>query len=178
MLSYLKRYIFGLLVPVAATEADDDGQRAAKGLDEDESSQAAILEAKRKEREESKAKAREVLAEKGKKEGRYNKVESLPVEEKALSDAGLAPSEPEKINSEPPAEPPPTIPQHIQELIMMLDEAGIAVDKFVTWATSPRPKEGKGRLLPEGTKIESFSPDFVKAVTVTSKWSKIIAQLK
>ena len=193
MLSYLKRYLFGLLVPVAATEADDDGQRAARGHDDDEVAQSAILEAKRAERE--------AIASEGKKSGRYTKV--AKVEEQKLADAGLAPvtdatqivgrgyrttdnvvvrAEPEKAKpadeAAAHATPPPELPAHINELIFMLTEAAIPVEKFVHWATHPRPAVGKGRLLPEGTKLENFPPDLVKAVTAPQAWSKVISQIK
>ena len=181
MLAYLKRYIFGLLVPVAATEADDDGQGAAKGLDDDETSQAALLDAKRKEREAKIEQAKD----KAKKEGRFHKVSPAmeektavaePVKEEAkLAAAGLAPVEPAKVEPRPEVQ---NYPKHVNDLIMMLGEDDIPIEKFMTWATSPRVKEGKGRLLPEGTKIENLAADWVLAITAPSKWLKIIAQLK
>ncbi len=175
MLSYLKRYLFGLLVPIAATEADDDGQRAARGQDDDETAQAAILDAKRKERE--------AAALEGKKSGRWTKVEKI--KEEKLADAGLAnvvdaKAQPENlpIEASSTSTPPPSIPAHITDLMFMLGEAEIPVEKFVNWATNPRPSINKGRLLPEGTKLEQFTADFVKAVTAPSAWSKMIAQIK
>ena len=191
MLAYLKRYIFGLLVPVAATEADDDGQRAAKGQDDDEEAQAALLDAKRKEREERLAKM--------KAEGRYTKVAPLadctaknnldPIakevidgtktleEAKALVAAGLAPAEPPK-QIEDIATVPPVVPKHLQDMMLALDEEGIPVDKFVKWATSPRDYEKKGRLLPEGTKFENFTEDLIKAILQPNKWAAIRKHLK
>lgn len=176
MLSYLKRYLFGLLVPIAATEADDDGQRAARGQDDDEAAQAAILDAKRKERE--------AIAAEGKKSGRYTKVEK--VEDKKLADAGLAPAaelpkqEAEKpVAQEVKSTPAPTeLPKHLNDLMFMLSEAEIPVEKFVHWATNPRTSVGKGRLLPEGTKLEQFTADFVRAVTASNTWAKTIDQIK
>jgi len=178
MLSYLKRYLFGLLVPVAATEADDDGQRAASGHDADEEAeQAALLAQKRAERE--------AVAAEGKKSGRYTKV--AKIEEQKPADAGVATAveaklEPEKARPADEAAahttPPPELPAHINDLMFMLTEAAIPVEKFVHWATHPRPAVGKGRLLPEGTKLENFPPDLVKAVTAPQAWSKVISQIK
>ena len=186
MLAYLKRYIFGLLVPVAATEADDDGQRACKGQDDDEEAQAALLEAKRKEREE--------WAAKKKAAGQYEKVAPLadftasiqldPIamevingtktiaEAKALVAAGLAPV------AESVATVPPTMPKHLQDMMFALEEEGIPVEKFVKWATSPRDYEKKGRLLPEGTKFENFTEDLIKAILAPNKWAAIRKHLK
>lgn len=177
MLAYLKRYIFGLLVPVAATEADDDGQRACKGQDDDEAAQAALLEAKRKEREE--------WAAKKKASGQYTKVEPI-AEEKQLAESGLAPATvivdgPTMAVIEPdpnPVERPPTVPKHLQDMMFALEEEGIPVNKFVKWATSPRDYEKKGRLLPEGTKFENFTEDLIKAILAPNKWNSILKHLK
>ena len=196
MLAYLKRYIFGLLVPVAATEADDDGQRACKGQDDDEAAQAALLEAKRKDREE--------WAAKKKAAGQYTKVEPI-AEEKQLAEAGLAPAtvadatqivvrgdrttdntvtvigsamEEKTHVSESVATPPPTVPKHLQDMMFALEEEGISIDKFVKWATSPRDYEKKGRLLPEGTKFENFTEDLIKAILQPNKWNSIRKHLK
>ena len=189
MLSYLKRYLFGLLVPIAATEADDDGQRAARGQDDDAAANAAILDAKRKERD--------AIAAEGKASGRYRKVAKIE-DEKALVDAGLAPVQPTTTEPHPPVDtppplapaddgelhlaPPPQVPSHIHSLVYALEADGIPVAKFVQWATSPRPAVGttpaKGRLLPEGTKLENFAPDWVATIMKPGSWAKVTEQLK
>jgi hypothetical protein len=188
MLSYLKRYLFGLLVPIAATEADDDGQRAAHGQDDDAIAQAAILDAKRKDRE--------AIAAEGKASGRYKRVAKIE-DEKALADAGLVPVQPTTAEPPPPVNapppppepdgelhltPPPQVPSHIHSLVYALEADGIPVEKFVQWATNPRPAVGttpaKGRLLPEGTKLENFAPDWVATIMKPGSWAKVTEQLK
>ena len=176
LLSYLKRYIFGLLVPIVASEPDDDGQRATSGAQDDEAAQAAILEVKRKERDAAKTKA--------KAEGRFQKVEAMPADNPAApSEPENAKSAPEKpidavVTQEPPAEPPPNIPTHLEALSAMMNEDRISQEKFMHWLTHPyKNLDGmqKGAIKTEGTKFEALDKTTVSAII--KQWPKIVQLL-
>ena len=178
-ITYIKRYLYLLLVPVVA-EADDDGQRADKGADDDETAQAALLEAKRKEREDALAKKDPAF--------KSRRTPVAPIEEAAVTkpaettSVAAKPEPPvQTAAAEPTPPPPPELPPHLQALQMMLDEAGITREKFMAWITGPRKNADgtpKGRLLPEGTKFDDFGASAVKDLTQPAKWAKVLTYLK
>ena len=160
--SYLKRYLFGMLVPIAACEPDDDCQRADAGIENDENAQAAIFEAKKQ------AKEAELKAWREKKEavGQVSKAEPV----KDLAAAGLAPEQPKSSKPEPAAEP-----KHLADLRFMVQEAGHTVEDFMHWATHPRTAEGKKALLPDGSSWEKLNESFCKQIM--GGWSKALESI-
>ena len=169
-LSYNKRYLLGTLLPVAATEADDDGQRAAQDAAEKDET-AAILERKRKEREE--------LQKTDSFKKRCKPVEATTAvpsgdNEKELAAAGLAPTQAEPETKPEDKTPIDDVPPHLVKLQHALEKEGITVAKFMEYVTSPRPKQNKGAIRVKGFEFGSIDATLCATLLKTENWNWIV----
>ncbi len=166
-LSYNKRYLVGMLLPVAATEPDDDGQRAVKDAD-DQDETTAILERKRKEREEKQSgadfksrctPASTIPAQTVKQE--ESAIIKLKTEANKATQV-VAGAE-ESVTTEADHTPIDDVPKHRVTLQLALEREKITVDQFMQYLTSPRPTQNKGNIRPKG-----FTWDKIDATLATT----------
>ena len=182
-LSYNKRYLVGLLLPIAATEPDDDGQRAAQDEDDQDETRRILekKEAEKRERESRKEKdgggtRTPVVALKTKEEEcRELVANGIMSKEEAEKELGHS-LDADTPFDPPPASQPPTgkLPGHLMRLRKMLDDIGLPIEKFMVYVTSERPSQNKRAVRPPGFEFEKLDISTVEALLRSENWKWVV----
>ena len=168
MLSYLKRYIVGILLPVAATEPDDDGARATHGVEDEDAAKKAMQE------------AREALAKRPdvKKVAVVDPATRQPATpDRAAELTAQAKVETAEAKAEVAA-PAAKIPLHQQKLRAKMEAEGISEERFMVVVTHPKSAGGMG-WKPVGTKFTDLDDEFVTKLLDPNKrnWANMVKAL-
>ena len=164
-LSYNKRYLVGMLLPIAATEPDDDGHRAAQDS-EAKVDTDAILEQKRRER-----------LEKGYKDGRLTPVKTIEQKPETAPQAPSATPVPAP-EPEPASTPIDEVPAHLVSLQHKLEKDGVTVKQFMAYLTSPRPAQNKGAVRPAGFEFNKIDVNLANTLTQAASWRWVLKYAK
>jgi hypothetical protein len=182
-LSYNKRYLVGILLPIAATEQDDDGQRAVQDEDDQEETRRILekKEAEKRERESRKpadtGSTRTPVVPLQTREESCRELVANGIMSQAEAENELG----HPLDAEAPADPPPDaptpagkLPGHLMRLRKMLDDIGMSVEKFMVYMTSERPAQSKRAVRPAGFAFEKLDISTVEAILRSENWRWVV----
>ena len=176
MLSYLKRYICGILIPVAATEPDDDGAKATHGVEDEEAAKKAMEEARAAIAARKDIKKVAVVDPVTRQPATPERAAELT--EQAKAETAAAKAEVEETATAKEDAKPTAEPRHLQRLRAKMEADGITEEKFMVVVTHPKSAGGLG-FKPVGTLFSALEEEWVDKLIDPHKknWDKVLEKL-